>query len=104
MADRQGLLAFVQERFLISEADFNALPVDQRIQLGDQYTASRTGNNCVVFIMWFGYFLVTLFHRRADIYFVFCRNSFNDTRALDLINSPSTRYYLDYNTIIFTNR
>ena len=32
--------------------------------------ASLTGNNCVEFIMWFGYFLVILFRRRATIYFV----------------------------------
>ena len=55
---------FRRNELRISDEEFERLDPELKIKAYDQYSASRTGTNCVVFIMWFisgeFYFIVEL--------------------------------------------
>ena len=50
MADKAGLLTFVQELYGLSEDQYDALNFSDKKDLVSQYQTSRAGCNCDVFI------------------------------------------------------
>ena len=55
----------------LTDADLEALPRDEKRDLYGKFLQARAGNKVIIVLYSLcGYFLVILFHRRANIYFV----------------------------------